>query len=281
LAHFTAEAAEKVCTKQAHIVAWDDIKEDPPHQLKISPIAAIPHNSKAYQSILDLSFWLCLTNGGVRALVNNTMEKTAPKGAIDQIGECLSRIVHAFAETNPTAKIFMAKWDIKDSYWRMDCAEGKEWNFAYVLSQKEGEPVLLVVPTSLQMGWVESPPYFCTATETARDVTTEYTDMPVVTLPHHKFDKYIIGDTEYNALPETSMRNTSFAYVVKVYVDDFISVVITVSRDQLRHVATAVMTGIHGVLPLDNDDSNDPISEKATQEQGPILHAEDITGFQV
>jgi hypothetical protein len=58
----------------------------------------------------------------------------------------------------------MAKWDIKDGFWRMDCAEGGEWNFVYVLPQKEGEPVLLVVPTSLQLGWVESPPYFCTAT---------------------------------------------------------------------------------------------------------------------
>ena len=109
LAHFTAEAAEKVCTKQAHIVAWDDIKEDSPHQLKILPIAAIPHNSKAYRSILDLSFRLCLTNGGVRASVNDTTEITAPKGAIDQIGESLSRIVHTFAEMDPTAKIFMAK----------------------------------------------------------------------------------------------------------------------------------------------------------------------------
>jgi hypothetical protein len=111
------------------------------------------------------------------------MEKTAPAGAINQIGECLARIVHAFAETDPEAKIFMAKWDIKDGFWRMDCAEGKEWNFAYVLPQNEGKPTMLVVPTSLQMGWVESPPYFCTAMETARDIITEYTEQPVGTLP--------------------------------------------------------------------------------------------------
>jgi hypothetical protein len=109
LAHFAAEAAEKVRTKQARIVAWDDIKEDPPRQLKILPIAAIPHKSKAYMWIRDLSFRLCLTNGGVRASVNDTTEITAPKGAIDQIGESLSRIVHTFAEMDPTAKIFMAK----------------------------------------------------------------------------------------------------------------------------------------------------------------------------
>ena len=45
LAHFAEEAAEKVRTKQARIVLWDDIKDNPPEQLKISPIAAIPHKS--------------------------------------------------------------------------------------------------------------------------------------------------------------------------------------------------------------------------------------------
>ena len=95
--------------------------------------------------ILDLSFW------GVLASVNDTTEKNAPKGAIDQIGECLSRIIHAFAEADPTAKLFMAKWDIKDRFWCMDCKEGEEWNFTYILPQSKGGPVKLEVPTLLQM----------------------------------------------------------------------------------------------------------------------------------
>jgi hypothetical protein len=133
----------------------------------------------------------------------------------------------------------------------------------YILPQKEGEPVLLVVPTSLQMGWVESPPYLCTATEMAGDVTTEYTDMPMGTLPQHKFEQYVISNANYNALPEMSIRNTGFVYMVEVYVDDFMSLVIPLSRHQLQHVATAVMTGIHDIFPPDNNDSNDPISEKS------------------
>jgi hypothetical protein len=48
------------------------------------------------------------------AAVNNATEKTSPKGAIDQIGECLSRIIYTFAEADPMAKVFMAKWDVKD-----------------------------------------------------------------------------------------------------------------------------------------------------------------------
>jgi len=155
--HFAEEIKEKLRTHQARLVPWDDMKENPPAQQKKTPIAAIPHKSKAFRSILDLSFRLRLKNGGVLVVVNDTTVKSTPKGAIDQIGECLSRIVHAFAEASEDTKIFMAMWDIKDGFWRMDCRAGEEWNFSYGLPQPEGTPVMIVVPTSLQMGWVQLP----------------------------------------------------------------------------------------------------------------------------
>ena len=262
IAHFAEESAEKVRVGQAKLVLWDDIKDDPPPQLKISPIAAIPHKSKAFRSILDLSFRLRLRSGGILASVNDTTVKLAPQGALDQLGHALSRIIHAFAEADDDDKIFMAKWDIKDGFWRMDCAEGEEYNFAYVLPQEEGKPVTLVVPTSLQMGWVESPPYFCAATETARDVATTYADTPVGSLPAHKFLKHVRGDAAANALPASARPDSPCRYCLEVYVDDFMSIVIPTSREQLDHVATAVMTGIHDVFPADLHDNNDPISEK-------------------
>jgi hypothetical protein len=152
---------------------------EPPKELKISPIAAIPHKSKAHQSILDLSFRLRLKSDGVLSAVNDTMEKSATKGAIDQIGESLSRIIYAFSKANKDAKTFMAKWDIKDGFWRMDCENREEWNLVYVLPQEQGKLVQIVVPTFLQMGWVESPPYFCAAIEMTRDVATDYIETPV------------------------------------------------------------------------------------------------------
>ena len=80
--HFAEEIREKISTHQARLVPWEDIKDNPPAQLKISPIAAIPHKSKAFRSILDLSFRLRLKNGGVLAAVNNTTVKSAPKGQL-------------------------------------------------------------------------------------------------------------------------------------------------------------------------------------------------------
>ena len=41
--------------------------------------------------------------------VNESSEKTAPKGAIDQLGHSLQRIIHAFAQADENDKMFMAK----------------------------------------------------------------------------------------------------------------------------------------------------------------------------
>ena len=106
----------------------------------------------------------------------------------------------------------MAKWDIKDGFWRLDANEGDEWNFAYVLPQHPGEPKKIVIPTSLQMGWVESPPYFCVATETSRDIATAYCETEIGTLPSHKFDKHVSDNDATRELPDTPLTNKRMRY---------------------------------------------------------------------
>jgi hypothetical protein len=69
--------------------------------------------------------------------VNESSTLEAPAGAIDQMGHALSRIIHAMAEAGPEDKVFMAKFKIKDGFWRLNCKTGEEWNFAYVLPQEE------------------------------------------------------------------------------------------------------------------------------------------------
>jgi hypothetical protein len=208
------------------------------------------------------------------------MEKTALGGAIDQIGECLSRIIHAFAEAEEDAKVFMEKWDIKDGFWRMDCRDDKEWDFAYVLPQPEGQPVRLVMPTLFQMGWVEFPPYFCASTETARDIATEYLEMGIRTQPQHKFEQYATGLTDFKELPATSESDYNLRCMLEVYVDDFVSLVIPTSQAQLRHVANAIMEGIHNVFPLDDDNGNDPISKKKLlKDEGRYSTIKTLLGF--
>jgi hypothetical protein len=105
-------------------------------------------------------------------------------------------------------------------------------------------------------------PIFCAATETLRDISTEYSETAVNLLPCHKFEKYVIGAMEYTNLPESEPNVQGFWYMVEVYVDGFMSIVIPVSWKQLCHVANAIMHGIHDVFLPEAEDSNDPILEK-------------------
>jgi hypothetical protein len=154
------EAIKQLCTetmktvgkRHARLVNWNDIKGNPPTELKIFPIAMIPHKSRGFRAILGLSYRIRI-KGLPTESVNDSTTKTAPCSAIDQLGRTLSHIVHAFEKVDEDCKIFMAKWDIKDGFWRLVCKEGHEWNFCYVLPSREPtDPVQLVVPSSLQMG---------------------------------------------------------------------------------------------------------------------------------
>jgi hypothetical protein len=61
------------------------------------------------------------------------------------------------------------KIDLSDGFWRMIVEEGKEFNFVFQLPKRPGDTeTFYVVPSSLQMGWQNSPAYFCTGTEAAR-----------------------------------------------------------------------------------------------------------------
>ena len=49
------EALEREAMGVVKIVKWDDIKDNPPASLKVSPVAAIPHKSRSFRFILNLS----------------------------------------------------------------------------------------------------------------------------------------------------------------------------------------------------------------------------------
>ena len=56
ITHFAAETKEKVALNQECLVFCENIKGNLPTKMKVSPIAAIHHKSKAFISILNLSF---------------------------------------------------------------------------------------------------------------------------------------------------------------------------------------------------------------------------------
>jgi hypothetical protein len=112
------------------------------------------------------------------------------------------------------------------------------------------------------MGWIESPSYFCAASETARDVAATYAEMPLGSLKDHKFLHYTTTQRAYQDLPPTGTPTSVLRYFSEVFVDDFINGAIADNKSHLDHLSNATMHGVHDVFPADDIDENDPISEK-------------------
>jgi len=273
IAQMQIEAREKVAQGFANIYLWEDLKKELPPSLKLSPLAMIPHKSRKYRAILDLSFALRV-NGYHLPSVNEASEKCAPMEAMDQLGTALPRIIEALAfapKGEDDGPIMMSKLDIKDGFWRMVCEAGQEWNFAYILPNKPGEPIEIVVPSALQMGWALSPPFFCAASETARDVAQTYVAEEIGALPEHPLENMMMPeDMRLPTLDKASGRAAeAFVQLLEVFVDDFIQLVQSKDPSVLRHCSRAILHGIHSTFPppaITGHSGEEPISMKKLAE---------------
>ena len=152
-----------------------------------------PHKSKMFRCILDLSFTL-FHKGVTYSSVNDKTRKIARPEAMAQLGLVIKRIIYTMALHRHHSPPFkFTKLDVKDGFWRMAVTNKDAWNFFYVLpslqpqkSLNEGE---LVVPNSLQMESCESPPFFCSVSETARDLMEK---LRLIDLPPHRFENIMI-----------------------------------------------------------------------------------------
>lgn len=296
------ETLEKVTQGFAEIVTWGDLRRDPPPTLKISPIAAIPHKTRHFRAILDLSFVLRHLRTKVTS-VNEATTKLSHPQALDQLGQALPRLFQLLAwAPKEKGPILFQKLDIKDGYWRGVVEEAAKWNFCYVLPKLDSqEPTQLVVPKCLQMGWGESPAYFCTASETARDVGEQLTQLPIGTFPSHEMEEITMADYKNEMaqlpltlptydnpegpdwLPPNNLTTTkNFAHLIEVYIDDFIQAAQTTEERQLRHLSSALLHGIHSVFPppkWTGHDGQNPIHEKKTRAEGTWETQKEILGW--
>ncbi len=84
----------------------------------------------------------------------------------------------------------IAKIDLSDGFWRMLVRELDKWTFANVLPGAAGDPLRVIIPHALKMGWMESPGYFCAAIDTGRDIMQTLIDGGIG-LPPHAFDSFM------------------------------------------------------------------------------------------
>ena len=277
------ETEEKLANGYARMVRWGDIKDHTPPQLKLSPVAMIPHKSRKFRTILDLSFRLRHRNKLLPSVNSNTA-LLAPAEAMIQLGQCIHRIIATMADNyNPDQPFLFSKLDIKDGFWRVAVSDESAWNFCYAMpnssSNKDDlDNIQIIVPNSLQMGWCESPPFFCAVTETARDVMEHL--LLQEKLPHHKFEDIMMNKTENTT---RLVAAASCVNLLEVFVDDFMAITNNEQPYHLQHFSRAMLHGIHSVFPppeISGHPGEDPISQKKlAQGDGTWEHTKEILGW--
>ena len=276
------ETKEKVQDGYAKIITWKDIKDNTPTNFKLSPVAMIPHKSRPFRCILDLSFKLRLHNK-IFPSVNSATRKKAPQKAMAELGNVLKRLITIMAQNfHPTKPFKFCKIDIKDGYWRMIVNEKDSWNFCYTIPPKSPstplDDIQIVVPCSLQMGWCESPPFFCAASETARDII-EHLIQTNIELPQHPLEHKMLPPTYANEASTSNLIQS----LIEVYVDDFIGASNNLTHDNLQSLSRAILHGIHSIFPptkLTGHDGPDPIAEKKLDKgEGQWDYVKEILGW--
>ena len=117
--------------------------------------------------ILDLAFALTINGVKLRSVNDTTDISLAPDHSMYELGNVIPRIIWTLATAQSDWPFLMSKVDLKDGYWRLCVNATNAWNFAYVLPKlDDSEETMLVIPDALQMGWSESPAFFCAVTET-------------------------------------------------------------------------------------------------------------------
>ncbi|MEM7495226.1 MAG: hypothetical protein AAF471_03635 [Myxococcota bacterium] len=265
-----------------YVLNWAAIEHDPPTELKVSPLGAIPHKSRAYRAILDLSF-VPRELADQASSVNAATTWLAPQQAMDQIGFVLPRIIYHLADAPRAAgPVSFVKFDIKDGYWRVMVEPDRAVNFAFVIPRTDdNQPVELFVPYALQMGWRESVPYFCAVSETGRDVAQELVSK-AASLPAHRFESATLPPSTTNPPSPSPGWHTTFPWHIEVYLDDYVGLAQTTNTAHLRLLSRAILTAIHSVFPppdVTGHSGEDPVSQKKLATEGVWHTTKEVLGW--
>ena len=131
--------------------------------LLISPMGAVPQREHHPRIIVDYSF----------SIVNQEADRGAPSEAM-QFGRALNRVLHRIATADlAEGPVYLSKLDLSDCFYRVPLRDSDIPMLGVAFPVAPGEPSLVALPLVLPMGWPESPPYFCSATETIVDLAND------------------------------------------------------------------------------------------------------------
>ena len=194
--------------------------------LKISPAGVVPQRNRRPRTIIDYTY---------SDVGPTTLQLAAPHAM--QFGRAFQRLMQRIAYANPRfGPVHLLKVDLSDGYYRVPLNSRGALNLAVAIPSTRRLP-LVAIPMVLPMGWLESPPYFCMATETIADYTNAQPLAP--STPHFQ-------ESEAAALDAPRFYRTPVPFMppqltfpqpldfVDVYIDDFMALA------QTKPVATAL-----------------------------------------
>jgi hypothetical protein len=204
-----------------------------------------------------------------------------------QFGRALHRILRVILKAHPRfGPVYMCKIDISDGFYRVWMLPVDIPKLGAVLPTMEGEEPLIGFPLALPMGWVNSTPYFCAATEIICDLAN------TIIKAHNTFKVHPLDDVSETPVPPQSPMPRSCAAPSKlmalpeavrvpvadqatrpvashdVYVDNFISMAQGYSkrrRQVKRSLFEALDSVFRPLLSTDHPDRQEPTSVKKMQ----------------
>ena len=228
--------------------------------LRLSPLGVVPQHERRPRLICDYTFYG----------VNQETHPLAPEEAM-QFGKALSRVLERLAYANPRfGPVYMSKIDISDGFYRLRLTWESVVHMGLLLPKWENEEQMVAFPMVLPMGWTESPPAFCAATETIADLAN-WSLYGNETFPPHRLEE--LANTlpkDYTEPDDDSMQGPlsprKFADAPIAYVDVYVDDIGGLGQGQWKEkVNRTIFHSIDKVLrPLVPDDSahrQEPASE--------------------
>ena len=230
--------------------------------LRVSPPGVVPQRERRPRTIVDYTY----------SGVNPETVKLAPPEAM-QFGGTFYRLLHQIYFADPRwGPVYLVKVDVADGFYQVWVAAGDIPKLGLAMPSLPGEDdPLIAFPLSLPMGWVESPPSFCTCTETGADLANAALRQGVHPGPHRHDD---VADTPTEGAPppgrarRTRTRRTTRRgplTQVDLYMDDYIGLAQGTPRRR-RWVRRVLFHAVDEIFrPNDKADSSlrrDPISIK-------------------
>ena len=146
--------------------------------LRISPLGVVPQRGRRPRIIVDYSFY------GLNA---ETTKLARPEAM--QFGGTLERVLRKILQADPQhGPVYMLKVDLSDGFYRVQLKPEDVPRLGVALPTAKGEEPRVALPLVLPMGWTESPPQFCTATETITDLANLFTTAHPLDPPVHHLE---------------------------------------------------------------------------------------------